>query len=363
MNDKIYQIAQNSESLEEIIKEVHLYCKEKLEDYQTLSILVDRGLPTFIFTINNRDVLVNLTIPWKSVAGECMKSDKTLIEYAPESKLNYRKPMELTGLQVEFIHAIPLKFLGQTFGCLEILTEKKHEIENNALFEEVANFLAPIVYLKEWHSMERRKAHAIKNKAFLGALTLACPNVEEEKKLEILNDSFDQISHLSEDFIKLTEMKFDLAKGDVVSILKQAIIKLENLAELNDQKVDIVTDFVPEAFANLDAHAFREEVFFNIIKNVWEEWEKNDADVRNIEIKVSKKEGQVVVQMTDNAGGIPADIAKNLFMGCESSKGVGRGVGMNVAYQIVKIHKGEMMFTTEEGVGTTFTISLPVFQG
>ena len=39
--------------------------------------------------------------------------------------------------------------------------------------------------------------------------------------------------------------------------------------------------------------------------------------------------------------------------------GQGTGLGMSLAYDIIKTHDGELMVESEEGVGSTFKIMLP----
>jgi two-component system, NtrC family, sensor kinase len=42
-----------------------------------------------------------------------------------------------------------------------------------------------------------------------------------------------------------------------------------------------------------------------------------------------------------------------------SPQGQGTGLGLSLSYDIVKAHGGEIRVESEEGVGTTFIISLP----
>jgi PAS domain S-box-containing protein len=73
--------------------------------------------------------------------------------------------------------------------------------------------------------------------------------------------------------------------------------------------------------------------------------------------------GAVVIEIQDTGGGIPESIRSNIFDPFFTTKEVGKGTGQGLAIArnvIVKGHKGVLDFTTESGVGTTFTIRLPI---
>jgi PAS domain S-box-containing protein len=72
---------------------------------------------------------------------------------------------------------------------------------------------------------------------------------------------------------------------------------------------------------------------------------------------------QVVIEIEDTGGVIPEAIRGAIFDPFFTTKEVGKGTGQGLAIArnvIVKGHKGSLDFTTESGVGTTFTIRLPV---
>ncbi len=69
------------------------------------------------------------------------------------------------------------------------------------------------------------------------------------------------------------------------------------------------------------------------------------------------------VKITDTGGGIPEEIHSKIFDPFFSTKpiGQGTGLGLNICYDIiVNKHRGELSFTSEENLGTTFTIKLPL---
>ncbi|MBS1575081.1 MAG: sensor histidine kinase [Bacteroidetes bacterium] len=59
---------------------------------------------------------------------------------------------------------------------------------------------------------------------------------------------------------------------------------------------------------------------------------------------------------------MPQKILEKIFQPFFTTKptGQGTGLGLSLAYDIVKVHGGEIKVETKEGEGTTFIIQLPV---
>jgi PAS domain S-box-containing protein len=71
----------------------------------------------------------------------------------------------------------------------------------------------------------------------------------------------------------------------------------------------------------------------------------------------------VLIEIQDTGGGIPESIRGSIFDPFFSTKEVGRGTGQGLAVArnvIVKGHHGSLDFVTESGVGTTFSVRLPI---
>ncbi len=71
----------------------------------------------------------------------------------------------------------------------------------------------------------------------------------------------------------------------------------------------------------------------------------------------------VEIEVADTGPGIPPDVQPHIFDPFFTTKDVGRGTGQGLAIAhniIVEKHGGALTFVTEEGVGTTFTIRLPL---
>ena len=79
-------------------------------------------------------------------------------------------------------------------------------------------------------------------------------------------------------------------------------------------------------------------------------------------VRTHAEDGIIVVQIQDTGNGIPPEIADRVFEQFFTTKavGVGTGQGLALAYTLIHDrHQGSIAFTSEPGLGTTFTIRLP----
>jgi signal transduction histidine kinase len=81
----------------------------------------------------------------------------------------------------------------------------------------------------------------------------------------------------------------------------------------------------------------------------------------SVTISTACKNGSVQVVVSDNGVGISADQMPDLFKPFVSSKGSrGTGLGLAVSRKIVREHGGDITVESESGVGSTFTLRLPM---
>lgn len=78
-------------------------------------------------------------------------------------------------------------------------------------------------------------------------------------------------------------------------------------------------------------------------------------------MKTKKTNYNIEIEISDNGNGIPNNNLEKIFQPFFTTKppGEGTGLGLSMAYDIIKAHNGEIKVKTQEGEGTTFTISLP----
>ena len=66
------------------------------------------------------------------------------------------------------------------------------------------------------------------------------------------------------------------------------------------------------------------------------------------------------VKVADNGQGIPEDVLSKIFYPFFTTKEKGSGIGLAIAQKIVESHHGSIDVESKPGVGTTFTLKLPL---
>jgi signal transduction histidine kinase len=81
-----------------------------------------------------------------------------------------------------------------------------------------------------------------------------------------------------------------------------------------------------------------------------------------VTISTKKLDGKVEIVVKDNGNGIPQKILDKIFQPFFTTKptGQGTGLGLSLAYDIVKAHGGEIKVETKYGEGGEFIIQLPI---
>jgi signal transduction histidine kinase len=83
----------------------------------------------------------------------------------------------------------------------------------------------------------------------------------------------------------------------------------------------------------------------------------------NVVVSVEAVEGEVTFKVSDTGPGVPPDELPRLFdryWRGSTAQYKGTGLGLTIAKAIVDAHGGTITATSEEGVGTTFRVELPL---
>jgi signal transduction histidine kinase len=81
-----------------------------------------------------------------------------------------------------------------------------------------------------------------------------------------------------------------------------------------------------------------------------------DITIRSIQ----NGNGSVEVRVGDNGIGIGEDKVNDIFSPYYTTKKQGFGLGLSLTHSIIHKHRGRITVSSEKGVGTQFTVQLPV---
>jgi signal transduction histidine kinase len=107
------------------------------------------------------------------------------------------------------------------------------------------------------------------------------------------------------------------------------------------------------------------QVFLNLIVNAAHAIKDSgkDAESGEIAIRVAAEDDQAVIRVRDNGCGVPKENLSKIYDPFFTTKEVGRGTGQGLAIShsiVVDKHGGDISVSSEVGVGTEFTIRLPI---
>ena len=110
-------------------------------------------------------------------------------------------------------------------------------------------------------------------------------------------------------------------------------------------------------------------VLLNLITNAFhavsekkkKEQEAGRAFEPAVSVGTKKRRNDLIISITDNGNGVPADLVDKIFQPFLTTKptGQGTGLGLSLSYDIVKAHGGELTIANEPGIGASFVIRLP----
>ena len=174
----------------------------------------------------------------------------------------------------------------------------------------------------------------------------------------LLKDGLHGIDQISEivaglkNFSRLDRQKvasFDVHEG-IESTLKIAknVVKHKNIIKQFGEDVSPIT-CSPSSI---------NQVFLNLISNA----AQATGDDGEIKIITSQQERNVKIEIIDNGTGIAPEVLDQIFMPFFTTKkvGEGTGLGLSIVQRIVREHGGDIKVQSKVGLGTKFTVLLPV---
>lgn len=179
---------------------------------------------------------------------------------------------------------------------------------------------------------------------------------ENSGRLESLVADLLQVTKLEAQQVILTRQPTDLA-----ALLERTA---HGFVPLFMQKHQILQlDLAPGAPRVWVDRGHMEQIVGNLMSNA----HKFSPAGGHIVLSLYQQNSTLRIAVRDNGPGIPraeqARVFEKFYVGSGRSTGAGVGLGLYIARWLVRLHGGQIEVDSEPGVGSTFTVSLPINMG
>ena len=191
-------------------------------------------------------------------------------------------------------------------------------------------------------------------------------------EIGIINEEISRVAQVLKKLTDFSKEKPETQEMTDVNALLKDIVKLTKNSLLEHSRIKLVTNLekaLPKV--NVDKAGLK-QVILNLIKNAVEAMSSGGnlyVQTRHFSATVGGKRviekkdaiGYIQIQVRDEGPGIPDAIKEKLFDPYVSTKkGEHFGLGLSIAYNIVKSFQGYITCESILGKGTVFKIELPV---
>ncbi len=153
---------------------------------------------------------------------------------------------------------------------------------------------------------------------------------------------------------------YDRSYASVNEVLEDCLLLVHK--ELEKNNIDLVRELRDVARTCINVGEIQ-QVFLNLVINA----SQSMSNGGKLTISTRDDAGRIYVSFTDTGTGIPRELLGRIFQPFFTTKGPigksktpGTGLGLSVSYNIVARHGGDLVVESEIGIGSTFTINLPI---
>ncbi|MEI8657351.1 MULTISPECIES: aerobic respiration two-component sensor histidine kinase ArcB [Vibrio] len=314
--------------------------------------------------------LVGLT-PWdvyrKEIAQSIVETDQRV--FKDNRAITYEQWLEYPDGHKNYFELRKVPFYskdGRHLGLVgfgrDITERKRHEESLEKASRDKTTFISTI-------SHELRTP--LNGIVGLSRMLLDTPMTPEQRKhMQTINVSAVTLGNIFNDIIDMD--KFDRRKLELFPAplnFEEFVVELESLSALMAEQKGLRFDLerltdLPE-LVSVDATRLR-QVLWNLISNAMK-FTKEGGVVMNVSADIEDDMAYITMDIEDTGIGIPESELDKIFAmyyqvksGEDNLHAVGTGIGLAVSRQLVNLMGGDITVSSEEGFGSTFTVSISV---
>jgi len=319
-----------------------------------------------------------------------------IIDYRAPSQSNPSEVLKL--LEAQSFAAVPLLFRNRCLGLLladNLITHKEITPENLEMLQTLANYASSAIeharlyeevrsrvkeserHIRELETVQDRlmrskklselgelaskMAHEVRTPLVsIGGFANAVlrkqrPDSEQYEYLKIIVEEVRRLESIISDVLAYVSPGIPRTQpSNLEAILDQVLFMMNTSFKTRGVHVSFLpADHLPEICVDADQ---MKQVFMAILNNAIESMPTGGE----LTISMSPQNEFIHISISDTGSGIPEDKLDKVFDAFFTTKSTGSGLGLNIASQIITNHKGSIYVESEEGVGSTFVINLPI---
>ena len=183
------------------------------------------------------------------------------------------------------------------------------------------------------------------------------PPERQGEYLQLMEDGIKRIQKTVTNLLEYARTpKLERTTTDLNSIIDKSLSLLDYQIRKNQiEVVREISDKLPSIEVDKNQMA---QVFVNVFLNAIQAMEEGGV----LKIGARAVDQRLILTISDTGKGIPEDVLLKVFDPFFTTKGEGRGTGLGlwITQGVVERHSGTIQITTQEGLGTTVEVQLPL---
>lgn len=359
-----------------------------VEDIPVTYFRIDRD-----YNINQRSFQSNTVFPAAGSLLELVdqeslpKARKFIQPELPESRLELNmktkeKPISLYDVRVSWMTpdtgvVVCLELDDKIQGAVSALHELKRRLSETdiSLFAAKEELELELSNMKESavqedvHAMLGKLAagvaHEIRNpltsiRGFVQLLKPYLSDLGKGEYVQILLSEIDRASEIINEFLVSSKPeKQAVHQVAAATLLREIVLLCQSEATLKGCVIEL-DSLEPNLFLNVNPKEIK-QVLLNMIQNAFDAIQESvNRNRGRVRIHAKKNENSVIIAVSDNGKGMEPAVSAKVFEPFFTTKSHGTGLGMSVCRRIIEERGGRIEVESRTGVGSTFSIMLPL---
>lgn len=193
------------------------------------------------------------------------------------------------------------------------------------------------------------------------------PNLDSEDRgnINLAMRNIDKLENIISQFIDFQKMglkrvQMQVVEANIIDLIEEVTHSFLPLMKAKNIKYNYINSF------NSIIILYDKDKIEKILNNLFSNAIKYTPEKKDITLSITKDSRYLHIDIIDSGIGIPSSQHHLLFKGYFRAdntinlKETGSGIGLSVMKDLVEMHYGKINFKSEEGIGSTFSIKIPL---